>query len=172
MDRVAPPSSAGRLARGPFALWVAVIYLLSFGSQMLLSAPVNARAGVWGFAAAQALLIWAWHVLHVRRLRDAGRPTGLAAGIALVYALEVVLLVIIVWLILSSGMPRGEGAEDTSLLNLFVFLYLIALLTGDPTIGGLAYWLLGIVLLLLMPVAIALGFSIWAGTRESVPPAP
>ena len=37
-----------------------------------------ARTGPWLFAAAQALLIWVWYVLHAKRLRDAGRSVGLA----------------------------------------------------------------------------------------------
>ena len=64
------------------------VYLVSFASQLLLSPPVTRWAGVWAFALVQAVLIWLWIVLHGNRLRDAGRPTGLAIGVACVYALE------------------------------------------------------------------------------------
>jgi uncharacterized membrane protein YhaH (DUF805 family) len=173
MNLLPPFSVSGRLARGPFTAAVLAVYLLGFGSQALLSPPVTMRAGIWAFALVQAILVWLWYALHARRLSDAGRPVGLAAGIALVYALEVVLLVIVVWIILSSGFERNGGAaEDASLLKLFMFLYLIALLAGDPSLGGLGYWLIGYVVLLLLPVAIALGFSLWAATRPSAQASP
>ena len=34
----------------------------------------------------------------MRRLHDAGRPTGLVIGIAMIYALEVVLLMLLIWI--------------------------------------------------------------------------
>ena len=52
---------------------VIAVYLASFASQMLLSPPVTAQAGVALFVLAQIALIWIWIVLHTRRLRDAGR---------------------------------------------------------------------------------------------------
>ena len=53
-----------RLARGPFALAVIAVYLASFASQMLLSAPVTARVSVVPFVLVQVVLIWLWIVLH------------------------------------------------------------------------------------------------------------
>jgi hypothetical protein len=162
-------SLSSRLAPRPFAVAVLVVYLISFGSQVLLSPPVTRWAGVWAFALVQVVLIWIWIVLHANRLRDAGKPTGLAVGVACVYALEVVLLVLLVWLILSAGMNQpDEPASAGSILQLFVILYLFALMTGDPNLGALQVWMVGFVVLMLLPIAIALGFSVWAGTRPSV----
>jgi hypothetical protein len=63
---------------------------------------------------------------------------------------------------------QGGGVrEEASVLKLFVFLSLIALLAGDPTLGGLGHWILGFVALLMLPVAIAVFFSLWAATRPS-----
>ena len=76
-------SPIGRLARGPFALAVIAVYLASFASQLLLSAPVTAQVGVVPFVLVQVALIWVWIVLHAKRLRDAGRPTGIVIGIAM-----------------------------------------------------------------------------------------
>jgi uncharacterized membrane protein YhaH (DUF805 family) len=164
-------SFSGRLAPLPFVVAAIVVYLASFGSQVLLSAPVTARMNVVPFALVQAVLIWLWLVLHARRLHDAGRPAGLAVGIAIVYALEVVLLIIVVWLMLESGMARGGGAgREAGILHLFVILYLLTLLSGDPGLGALQIWIIGFVTLMLLPVAIALGFSLWAATRASAPP--
>jgi uncharacterized membrane protein YhaH (DUF805 family) len=172
MSLLSPLSPSGHMKPGPFIMAVLAVYLLSFGSQALLAPQVTARAGVWAFAIVQAVLIWVWYALHVRRLNDAGRPAGLAMGIAIVYALEVLLLVIVVWLILTSGFEEGGTREEAGLLRLFVFLYLIARLTGDPALGGLGYWLMGFAVVLLLPVAIALGFTLWAATRKSARTAP
>jgi len=166
-------STSGRLAPLPFALAMLVVYLVSFGSQVLLSPPVTRWAGVWAFTLVQAALIGLWIMLHANRLRDAGRPVGLAIGVACVYALEVVLLVLMVWLLLSAGLNKpDEAAGEASILQLFVILYLLALLTGDSTLGGLQVWIMGFVVLMFLPVVIALGFSVWAGTRPSVQPSP
>ena len=170
MSLPTPLSPSGRLAPLPFALAVSVVYLLSFGSQVLLSPPVTARMSVVPFALTQAVLIVAWTVLHARRLRDAGRAGGLAIGIAVVYALEIVLLTILVWLILASSGAAGGGAgSEATILQLFIFLYLLTLLAGDPTLGALQIWIMGFVVLLLLPVAIALGFSLWTATRPRAP---
>jgi uncharacterized membrane protein YhaH (DUF805 family) len=160
------PKISGRLAREPFALAVIVIYLVSFLSQALLSAPVTARFNVVPFVLAQTVLIAIWIVLHRRRLNDAGRPSGIVFGVAAVYALEVVLLSILVGLMLTIGTSDGVGPQ-ASILNFFVLLYFLSLMSGDPTLGAMQVWLWGFVVLLLLPVAIALGLSLWAATRPS-----
>ena len=163
-------SQKGRLARGPFTLAVIAVYLASFASQMLLSAPVTARAGVALFVVAQIVLIWLWIVLHTRRLRDAGRPTGIVVGIAMIYVLEVVLLVLLIWLILASAGPTGGASSEASIFHLFVILYFLGLMTGDPNLGALQIWMLGFAVVLLLPIVIALIFSLWTATRKSLAP--
>jgi uncharacterized membrane protein YhaH (DUF805 family) len=165
-------SKSGRLARGPFALAVIAVYLASFVSQVLLSPPVTARAGVALFVMAQIALIWFWIVLHTRRLRDAGRPTGIVIGIAMIYVLEVVLLVLLIWLMLGAVGPTGGASSEASIFHLFVFLYFLGLLTGDPTLGVLQIWVMGFAALLLLPIVIALIFSLWTATRTSLAPPP
>ena len=158
------PKAPTRLARGPFALTVIAIYLLSFLSQALLSAPVTTRLNVVPFILAQVILIAIWIVLHRRRLNDAGRPGSIVFGVAAVYALEVVLLSILVGLMLTIGTSEGVGPQ-APILNFFVVLYFLSLMSGDPTLGAMQIWLWGFVVLMLLPVAIALGFSIWTATR-------
>jgi hypothetical protein len=119
--------------------------------------------------AAQALLIWLWIVLHLRRLRDAGRPAGLVVGIATAYAIEIVFLVAIAWMILSAN---SAGGEKVTVLHVVLFFYLLGLMSGDPHFGALTIWLYGIVVLLLLPIVAALGLSLWAATRPSVATAP
>lgn len=178
MNQPVPSPSSARIGRGAFAGWIAVVYLLSFASQVLLSPPVTSRASVIPFVVVQIGLIGAWLVLHRRRLRDAGRPAGTAIGVALVYVLEVVLLVILVSLILSGVPADGGGAGgEATILHLFVILYFLALITGDPNLGVLQIWVMGFVALMLLPVLIAVCFSLWAGTRppaaiQASPPKP
>ena len=172
MSPTPSPPSSPRLARGPFAVAVIVVYALSFASQVLLSPPVTGRMSVVPFVMAQAALIGLWIVLHQRRLRDAGRPGGTAIGVAMVYALEIVLLTLLVWLMLSVVPNDGGGAgREATILHLFVVLYFLSLLTGDPNLGVLQIWLMGFVALMVLPVVIALCYSIWAWTRPSAAPA-
>lgn len=160
--------SAARLGRGPFVAAVSVVYLLSFTSQVLLSGPVTGRFGVLPFVVTQGVLIWLWIVLHLRRLRDAGRPTGTVFGVASVYALSIVLLVILVWLVLSSTAGTGDGVgPHAGILQLFVVLYILGSMSGDSGLGALQIWIVGLSVLMLLPVAIALGFSFWTATRPS-----
>lgn len=169
---VSSPRSEQRIARGPFVSAALGIYVLSFASQVLLAAPVTERLSVAPFALAQALLIACWIVLHRRRLHDAGRPTGIVMGVALIYALEVVLLIVLVaWILAASAGTSGVGPQ-AGILQLFVILYLLTLLGGDPSLGALQIWVIGFVAVLLLPVVIAVGFSVWAATHPSRSPAP
>jgi uncharacterized membrane protein YhaH (DUF805 family) len=165
-------SQDGRLGRGPFTLAVIAVYLASFVSQMLLSAPVTAQVSIVPFVLVQVALIWLWIVLHSRRLRDAGRPTGIVIGIAMIYVLEVVLLVMLIWLILATTGPTGGASTDASIFQLFVILYLLGMMTGDPSLGALQIWMMGFAAVMLLPVAISVVFSIWAATRPKTAPPP
>lgn len=167
-----PPSGSApqRLAPGPFVSAVLGIYALSFASQVLLSSPVTSRLSVIPFALVQAMLIAGWIVLHRRRLVDAGRPTAIVLGVALIYVLEIVLLVIVVAWMLSA--KAGGVGPHAGILQLFVILYFLTLLGGDPSLGALQLWLIGFVALMLLPVVVALGFSLWAARQPSMSSAP
>jgi uncharacterized membrane protein YhaH (DUF805 family) len=103
----------GRLARGPFVLAVIAVYVASF---CLADAAVGAgdrAVSVVPFVLVQIVLIWSGSCLHTRRLTDAGRPTGIVIGIAMIYVLEVVLLVLLIWLILvAAGRPRAPARSQ------------------------------------------------------------
>lgn len=163
-------SSAGRLARAPFAMAVVVMYLLGFASQTLLSGAVLARAGIWLFALSQAVLLWVWFVLHAKRLRDADRGIGAALGIAIVYGLAMVFLLLMAAIFLSP-MPATDTTSD-ALGTWIVLVFLIEILTEAPDLGWFGVVLMAIALTMLTPILIVLGFSIWAGTRPSAPPLP
>jgi uncharacterized membrane protein YhaH (DUF805 family) len=169
-------SSAGRISRGTFTLAIVAVYVSSFLSQLLLVEPVLHRLGPWPFALAQAVLIWAWYVLHARRLRDAGHGSGMAIGIAIVYTLAIVLLILIVTATTPSATPSPpaqtpQSQDSSNLLGFVLILYLLALFTHDPSLGIFGYVLMAVALLLLTPIVIAFGFSIHTALRKRVPAA-
>jgi uncharacterized membrane protein YhaH (DUF805 family) len=160
-------SCSGRLAPRLFALVVTVVYLLGFASQVLLAEPTLARAGAWPFALVQPVLLWIWFALHAKRLRDSGRGTGAALGIAIVNALSVLLLLMVVILFLTP--PPAEDTTGSVLGTWVAIIFLVSILTGAPALGFLGLILLAAAIVVLIPILLAIGFSFWAGTRPSVP---
>jgi uncharacterized membrane protein YhaH (DUF805 family) len=165
-------SRSGRLAPGPFAAATVLVYVISFLSQALLSGQVTVRAGLWPFALLQAALVWTWLVLHIKRLRDAGRPLGMAIGIAGLYVLALMLLLLVMVMITANEFSGNAAKAGQGLLQLFMALHFIGILIGHADLGAFGLWLMGFLMLLLTPLIVALGFSIWTGTRPSVPAPP
>jgi uncharacterized membrane protein YhaH (DUF805 family) len=154
-------SPSGRIARNPFALGAVPVYALIVASY--LSQPLEMRSGVAPFALMQVALTYAWYVLHARRLRDAGYGTGWALVIALLYCLGAAL-----FLLLAQFVSVFEADKPGSaLILLLVVLFLIALVIGNP--GPFVSVALGLLFVIGAPLLIALGFSIWAGTRPPLP---
>jgi len=163
-------SSSGRIAPKPFALGAAAVYVASFLSQFLLAAPVTARASVVPFLVVQIAIAWAWYVLHVRRLRDAGRPTGSAIALTILYALAIVLLLLVMLAIDAPGQPTGpETTPYSNVFQIFLVLYLIGMILGDPNLGMFGYIMLGVIVLVMLPIVVAFVFTVWTGTRPRVP---
>jgi uncharacterized membrane protein YhaH (DUF805 family) len=163
-------SPKGRIARKPFALCVLALYVAGIAPQALLLGDVIARFGLWPFVAVQMVLIWAWLVLHIRRLRDAGEAPAAAIGIALIYILALGLLLMLVAFFTNpdGGGPVGENpASDAATATLLV-LFLFAILF-KPDFGVFTTILKGLILIAFMPLAISLLFSIRTGMRASVP---
>jgi len=165
-------SPHGRIARKPFAIGAAVVYLLIVASQLLLSAPLTARANVIPFALAQGLLTYAWYALHGKRLRDAGRATGAALAIAVLYAMSVVLFILLLELVVGPGNGGADGKEGGLLTSLLVWIALGAVLAGMQAMDLFLYLAIVIAVLILLPFVIAVGFSIWLATRPSAPVPP
>jgi uncharacterized membrane protein YhaH (DUF805 family) len=162
-------SVSGRIGPRPFALVAVAVYVLGFLSQMLISPPATTRWGVWAFALVQAPLAWAWFVLHVKRLRDAGRPIGTVLAIGILYALAIILLMLLIEPIIGlEPNAVGTAAPRLRFVDLWVFLLLFAAFTGQADFGFFHILAFIMVALILLPVAIALGFSIWAGTRPGM----
>ncbi len=143
-----------------------LVYVLSFLSQILMSPPVTARFGMYPFPVVQAAVIWAWYALHVRRLRDADRPTGLTLAIAVLYALAMVLLMLLVDPIIGPDATAvGINVPRANFADLWVFLLLFAAFSAQGGLGFFYFLALSILALILTPVIIAIGFSIWVATR-------
>jgi len=161
-------STTGRLPPRPFAVGVVLIYAASLASQALISAPVVARTGFWPFAAAQATLLWGWYALHAKRLRDAEQDIGAAAGVAALYALAMVLLLFVAFFIRLGARPGEELAGSTMRwLGPLSFGWF-----GSGEFGGLGLILAAFVIAAFAPALVALGFSIWTGTRPTAPAGP
>lgn len=161
----------GRLAPNPFALGVFGIWIAGLASQLLLTGHVIARAGLWPFIIAQALLIAIWLVLHIRRLRDAGQGPTAAIGIALISVLSIGLLLMLVAFFTHPGAvaPRGgESPASNAVIGtlLVVFLFNIVF---TPDFGVFSTILKGLILIAFMPVAISLLFSVRTALRKRVP---
>jgi len=167
-------STAGRLAQKPFWLGVAAIYVAGLAAQMLLSAQVIGRLSLWPFIAVQAALIWAWIALHIKRLRDAGRPGGVAIGVAMIYVLALLLLLIFISYFTGLGadaaaeQARGEQGPAGNLIGLMIVLAILSALSS-PDYGVFALILKGLVLIACLPALVSFAFSLWVGTRPSTP---
>lgn len=166
-------SSSEALAPKPFVIGAFAVYLASFVSQMLLGSPVTMVAGLWPFTLVQIALIWAWYVLHARRLKDAGRTSGMAMGVAAIYTLMIVLL-ILVMAVLTAGETSSENLKaGQGMIQLFTVLFFFSMLFGEfSSFGIVGYWVIGFVILMLAPVFVALIFSLWTATRPSAPSKP
>ena len=159
-------SPTGRLEPRAFVFAAIVVYSLGVAAQWLTMPDILLRAGIWPFAVAQALLVWAWYVLHARRLHDAGRPVDLAAGAALLYGLSIVLLLIVT---IGYFKPYA-GAVDpnaTAALNIILLIMVVSALTQSAShdVGVLIVTVL--MVLALLPVIVAVAVTLWAATRPS-----
>ena len=161
-------SLSGRLSAGPFAMAAVAVYILGLASQCLLTWPVTARAGLLPFILLHAVLLWVWFAIHAKRLRDAGRDIGSAVGIAIVNVLAITFLLMVISFLVSpvEGQP-GETAGGV-LGTWVVLVLLIEIFSGASNLGWLGKVLMVIVGIAMLPVLLAVGFSIWAGTRPSL----
>ena len=160
-------SPTGRLSPPTFIVAAVFIYLAGMASHLLTTPDVIVRAGLWPFLAAQIALIWIWYAVHAKRLRDAGQAAGLAAGVSVLYALSVALLVIVAGSFYGALAGEGHDANAASALGLILFVSIVAILAGSPhyDIG----WLIVAILLVIafVPIVLAIVTTAWAATRPS-----
>jgi uncharacterized membrane protein YhaH (DUF805 family) len=169
MSLVTVFSPGGQLRPRPFVLGIATVYAAGVASHWLTTPDVTARMRLWAFAVAQAILIWLWFVLHAKRLHDAGRSDGLAGAVALLYALSIVFLLLLAMNFFAGSTGLMGNASAQSALELILFLYIIQTLAGSMPhdLGSIVIGVL--TLFAMLPVVVALVFTLWAATRPSVP---
>lgn len=166
-------SPFGKLAPKPFALAVVLVYVAAFCSQALIAGPVLARSGPWPFAVAQAALAWIWFALHAKRLRDGERGIASAVTLVSIYGLAFLIgLVVFAMVFDPAAAATSENSTTASLGAIAILMLLIALLTGSPGYGVVGMVILSLLLLTLLPPLIGILYSIWAGTRQPLPPLP
>ena len=160
-------SPSGRLRPRAFAFAAIAVYVAGAASHWLTLPDVIARGGLWPFVAVQALLIWIWYALHAKRLRDAGRPAGLAAGVGLLYVLSIVLLIIVAASFFNTAGGEVSDPNAASALGLLLLVTILATLLGSPHYDFA--WLIVAILTVMavVPVVVALGFTLWTATRPS-----
>ena len=155
-------SPCGRTSRNAFAMGAVLVYVLIVLSYLLVTPAVVTHSGVAPFALVQAALTYAWYALHARRLRDAGYGTGWALVIAMLYSLGVAL-----FLLVDQVLSVMEPKPGILFFILLVILSLYAIFGGWHT--PLLTVTFGLLALVVVPLLITLGFSIWVGTRPPLP---
>ena len=88
-------SPAGRLSPQPFIIAAILVYIAGVASHGLTRRTSSGAPAYGRSSPPRSCSIWIWYALHAKRLRDGGQSTGLAAGVSLLYALSVALLVIV-----------------------------------------------------------------------------
>jgi len=106
---------------------------------------VDLAASLLGLAT--FVVVWVWFWLHAMRLRDAGRDTAPAAGIAILYGLAVMLLALVI---------AAMGTPDS---HLFVVVAVVRQMLDDPELEGFGVVLLGLMGLVAVSILVAIGFS-------------
>jgi len=160
-------SPTGLMRPSAFLAAVIVVYVLGAASHLLTAPGIIVQAGPWPFAAIQALLIWVWFVLHGKRLRDAGLGRGFAAGVSLLYALSVVLLVLVEASFAGTISGLTGDTKAASGLELILLVVIIAVLLQSSHYD--LTWAVVAILLAIefLPMALAIGTTVWAATRPS-----
>ena len=160
-------SPSGRLGPQTFIIAVVLIYVAGIASHALTLPDVIKFAGLWPFLAAQIVLVWIWYALHAKRLRDAGKPVGVAVATCLLYVLSVALLVIIAGAFYGALAGQGTDPNAASALGLILFVSIIAMLSGAPH-DSLAWLIVAILLVIAyLPIILAVATTVWAATRPT-----
>ena len=156
-------------------LAIIVVYLLGLASHALTAPDWLDRGGLIAFALVQLLLLWSWYALHVKRLRDAGHVPAPAVGVALIYLLALVLLLMILTFFMQSGeqsIASGDRLPGSGVLALYMILFVFGVFGNFGDVGILNVTAALVVLILASPILIVTGFTLWAATRPSATPSP
>jgi uncharacterized membrane protein YhaH (DUF805 family) len=160
-------SPSGRLPPQTFVIAVIIVYLTGAASELLTKPDLVARGGLWLFAAVQALLTWVWFALHAKRLRDADAAVGLAAGVAVLYALSVALLLFVGAAFFIAANGATTDADATGGLTLILLVTIIAMLSASSSYDTGWFIVTILTVLAIAPVVLTVAVTLWAATRPS-----
>jgi uncharacterized membrane protein YhaH (DUF805 family) len=160
-------STRGRLAPWPFARAIIAIYLIAALSQLLISRPVLTNTGPIPFALVQGLAAWSWFCLHAKRLRDSGGEIGAAAGIAVLYALAVLLFILTAMVLADPVSKDATAAPSAEPADLLIWLRLLGMLASESDPGLFGYVVMAVLVLILLALGVAIAFSVLAFRRPS-----
>ncbi len=160
-------STEGRLTPKAFWLSLLAVYAAGVASQILLVSEVTARSGVWPFVAVHAIVLWTWTALHIKRLRDAGRPATGAYAMAVLYGLSVGLALLLVATIMMPTTGVTDSPAQAWLAFALVAVLFMFLFDGD--FGPIALMFKVLALIACLPFILSFAFSLYTGLRSRVP---
>ena len=94
-------------------------------------------------------------------------------ALTILYALAIVLLLLVMLAIDAPGQPTGPNETPfAGVFQIFLVVFLIGMILGDPNPGMFGYVVLGVIALVMLPIVITIAYTVWAGTRPSAASAP
>jgi uncharacterized membrane protein YhaH (DUF805 family) len=160
-------STEGRLTPKAFWLSLLAVYAAGIASQFLLMGKVTERSGVWPFVVVHAAVLWVWTVLHIKRLRDAGRPAAGAYAMAVLYGLSVGLALLLVAAVMTPATGVTESPAQAWLAFALVIVLFTFLFDGD--LGPISLIFKTLALIACLPFILSFTFSLYTGLRRRVP---
>jgi uncharacterized membrane protein YhaH (DUF805 family) len=160
-------STEGRLTPKAFWLSLLAVYVAGIASQFLLMSEVTARSGVWPFVAVHAIVLWAWTAVHIKRLRDAGRPPAGAYAMAALYGLSVGLALLLVAIIMMPTTGVTDSPAQAWLAFALVAVLFMFLFDGD--FGPISLMFKVLALIACLPFILSFAFSLTTGLRSRAP---
>jgi len=86
-------------------------------------------------------------------------------ALAILYGLGLVLFLLVIAILVQPATSSPDAAPDAGQLLLLIFL--IAILVNTPSLGMFTYVILGVLAMVMLPILIAMVFTVWVGTRPS-----
>lgn len=160
-------SVSGRLSVRTFAAVAPLVYVAGAATQLLLTLPVLAGAGLVPFVLAQALIAWIWFAVHAKRLRDAGRPVAPALGAAVLGLLAAILFVLVLFAFADLAFAADRDGPLHGLIGVALVIGIAGAVAGLAEQGPFAVLMAVLAALMAAPLVIAVAVSLWAGTRPA-----
>ena len=158
----------GEIEQRPYTRAVVVLAIAALLSHMLTAPAVTAQVGILPFLLTQAVLLWWWFALSVKRLNNAERNMAGVSAVAFICLISLVLLGLM--LLLQFNDPAAGAAAPwipaSFALLIYPFVFVFNAVTGpaanaqDLTVAILA-------LFTLAPPLLAIWYSVWAALQPA-----